>query len=415
MRCWPLTKSSSSSALRAVEADLAAGSHRQAVQRLEQLGRRQVKTLAVRQLREVAERLEAASQLARRGKFADADAQLAFAEQLRPELEVVGRRRDEYRRQREKCRALDSQLHRAMIARRWSDVLAAAEAILVEVPEHSIATAARKRAWAAAAVRRDSKASTAPGLHEVEQQTTPFGVGASAASPSDELSVGEGRLSVPERLKVVGGPRRRRPARRSPVPAEPVMGGRGRRFLGVLQERTGVGSGGRRRGGRADPGRHLAAARPDSPPVGGVRVGAHPDRQGQRQGSRLARAAARRRPTPPGKRPPAVYPTPRTQRHGPLGHPQPSPDSADCRRRVVDGRVVCVGAVSRRNHVHCPDWEGDVVLFRKDSQLHCRALEPIEVDGVRRDGAAALRPDSQVVGQIFRSSWSLSDPSGCRS
>ncbi|MFO7901980.1 MAG: FHA domain-containing protein [Planctomycetota bacterium] len=61
----------------------------------------------------------------------------------------------------------------------------------------------------------------------------------------------------------------------------------------------------------------------------------------------------------------------------------------------------CVLGPQRRNHVICRDWENDVVLYRRDGELCCRAVDSIEIDGQRCDGRATLAPNSHVSGSDF--------------
>jgi hypothetical protein len=61
----------------------------------------------------------------------------------------------------------------------------------------------------------------------------------------------------------------------------------------------------------------------------------------------------------------------------------------------------CVLGPKRQNHVVCRDWAGDVVLYRSDERLMCRAVEPIEVDGRRIEGRAAIGPGNRVAGSDF--------------
>jgi hypothetical protein len=61
----------------------------------------------------------------------------------------------------------------------------------------------------------------------------------------------------------------------------------------------------------------------------------------------------------------------------------------------------CVLGPKWQNHVVCRDWQGDVVLYRSDNQVMCRAMESIEIDGKLHDGRGAVRPGSHVAGTDF--------------
>ena len=61
----------------------------------------------------------------------------------------------------------------------------------------------------------------------------------------------------------------------------------------------------------------------------------------------------------------------------------------------------CVLGPKWQNHVVCRDWEGDVVLYRRDGELYCRAMNPIEIDGQTCDGRGRLQRNAHVSGNDF--------------
>ena len=61
----------------------------------------------------------------------------------------------------------------------------------------------------------------------------------------------------------------------------------------------------------------------------------------------------------------------------------------------------CVLGPKWQNHVVCRQWENDVVLFRRDDRLFCRALEPLEINGRRYEGPAPVVLGSHVEGSDF--------------
>jgi hypothetical protein len=54
---------------------------------------------------------------------------------------------------------------------------------------------------------------------------------------------------------------------------------------------------------------------------------------------------------------------------------------------------------ARCNHVVCPDWNHDLVLFRRHGQLYARSDSPLCVDGRPVGNVAALRLDSSITGE----------------
>ena len=61
----------------------------------------------------------------------------------------------------------------------------------------------------------------------------------------------------------------------------------------------------------------------------------------------------------------------------------------------------CVLGPKWQNHVVCRDWNGDVVLYRSDKNIMCRAMESIEIDGKLHDGRGPVNPGSHVLGTDF--------------
>ncbi len=61
----------------------------------------------------------------------------------------------------------------------------------------------------------------------------------------------------------------------------------------------------------------------------------------------------------------------------------------------------CVMGPKWQNHVVCTDWQGDVVLYRRDDELYCRAMDSIEIDGQLCDGRGRISPNSHVAGSDF--------------
>ena len=54
-----------------------------------------------------------------------------------------------------------------------------------------------------------------------------------------------------------------------------------------------------------------------------------------------------------------------------------------------------------QNHVICREWTGDVVLYRQEENLFCRAMQSLEIDGKLQEGRGRLNVRSRVVGPDF--------------
>jgi len=61
----------------------------------------------------------------------------------------------------------------------------------------------------------------------------------------------------------------------------------------------------------------------------------------------------------------------------------------------------CVLGPKPHSHVVCRDWPDEVILYRHEDELYCRAKGPLEIDGVRHDGRGRLTRNSRVVGEWF--------------
>jgi hypothetical protein len=131
-----------------IESRLVAEDAAGALSQLERLERKQISAKPLKILRDVARRLESARNLARRGRFLEADEQLQSAAALRPDLAFIETRRAALRQKLETNRKLIEDLHRAMAQPDWSRALTLADELLEIAPEHAVAQEARRRAWA---------------------------------------------------------------------------------------------------------------------------------------------------------------------------------------------------------------------------------------------------------------------------
>ena len=61
----------------------------------------------------------------------------------------------------------------------------------------------------------------------------------------------------------------------------------------------------------------------------------------------------------------------------------------------------CVLGPKPHSHIVCPQWKGEVVLYRHEDQLHCRASGPLEIDGSRQRDRGRISRNSRVVGEWF--------------
>jgi hypothetical protein len=78
---------------------------------------------------------------------------------------------------------------------------------------------------------------------------------------------------------------------------------------------------------------------------------------------------------------------------------QPSADS------ILLMADTCVVGPNRHCHVRSRGMQRDVVIYRQNNQLFCRADEPLSVDGVAAVGTNEIHPGSRVEGEELSFTW----------
>ena len=352
---------------------LRAGDFAGATSRITSLERRKIPGLPLTSLLEVTRKLDSARKLSQRGKFAEALEQLAAAEKLRPDLSLVAEAKKQCQERAERARALLEQLHAAMAASDWTRLLALSSELLEIAPEHRVARDARKRAWAevgervgdsrrmgdtqhwngttgqrdASAVRTDESAPPSPRF-----MLWIDAVGGYLVCLGDEITVGQAH-----------------PNSKVDVPIQADIS---RRHLKLR---------------RLGEGYVLEPLAPsvtlNDKPVTGPALLTDGDEIGLNDAVRLR-----------FRKPHVLSASARLEiisKH--RTHP-----FADAVLLMAES---CVLGPKWQNHVVCRDWGGDVVLYRQDDRIFCRAMESIEIDGQLHDGRGPVRPGSQVLGTDF--------------
>ena len=342
-----------------------------AIQKLTALERRGIRDEMMRQAREAARHLESARHLAQKGKFNEALEQLKQSSRLLPDLALIPERQADCRRRGEQCRVLIEQLHRAMLDEDNSQMLTLADQVLELAPENQVALEARQRAWAKVGANYPESR-----VLQATQMWTPSQIAASGQVTVEEADLGTRFL-----LWVDG------------------VGG----YLVCLSDEIEL--------GQADP--HNAIHIPLQADV-------------SRRHARICRRGEGY----------VVEPQQRTAINGQLisettlltdgdelllgeggvqlRFRQPHALSASARielvsrhrtRPAVDAIILmaesCVLGPNLQNHVVCRDWENDVVLYRRNNALYCRAMDSIEIDGRLCDGRGPVSFQSRVSGDDF--------------
>lgn len=346
-----------------------------AMQLLEELERYEVRAEALESTKEVARRLVSARNLARRGKFADAADQARAVGKMHAKYGFAVEKAKDYQSSIEPFRTQIEALHRAVAGGQWTEAVSLADQALAMAPDNQVARDVRRRAWAQVGtpladsrlrqtvgrVRAGGTAASsereAGSVTMVEQETGPRyllwidGVGGYLVCLADEVIVGqanpENRIAVPIQADL-SGQQAKIHRRGGDYVIEPF-------HLTVVN-------------GQRVRGKTLLSDGDDIRMASDVRLRF-------RQPHALS-ASARL-------------------------------DFASRHRTLprADGILLmaesCVLGPKRQNHVVCCDWQNDVVLYRRDGELYCRAMDSIEIDGRVCDGRARLGLNSHVSGSDF--------------
>ena len=352
---------------------LRAGDFSGATSRITALERRKIPGIPLTSLLEVTRKLDSARKLSQRGKFVEALEQLSAAETLRPDLPLIGEARRQCLEHSEKARTLLEQLHAAMAASDWTKLLAIANELLEISPDNRMARDARKRAWAEVGERiGDSR-----NLGDTQHWTGLGGEREAPAARSDEPVRRSPRFML--WIDAVGGylvclgdeitVGQAHPS--SPVDV-PIQADISRRH--VKLRRVGEGY-------VIEPiGPNVTL---DGKPLTGAALLSDGDEIGLNGAVRLR-----------FRKPHVLSSSARLEivsKH--RTHP-----FADAVLLMAES---CVLGPKWQNHVVCREWGGDVVLYRQDDRIFCRAMESIEIDGKLHDGRGPVRPGSQVLGTDF--------------
>jgi hypothetical protein len=350
-----------------------------AISRIDSLEKRQVGGGVLQTLREVTRRLDSAHKLSQRGKFTEAEDQLNAAATLRPDLALIDEQKRTCTQRAERSRILSEQLHKALGLTDWSQVLSLATELLEIAPENRLGRDARKRAWAeVGATVGDSRRfgetqywngtpvadggrarqTDAGDVAVLDQPRKPRfllwidAVGGYLVCLGDEIVVGQ---AAPNSQVDVA-----------------IQADISRRHIKIRREGEGY---------VIEP---LAdQVKVEGRPINSPALISDGDEIELGQGVRLR-----------FRKPHVLSASARLEmvsRH--RLHP------------FVDAALLmaesCVLGPKWQNHVVCRDWQGDVVLYRQDSQIFCRAMESLEIDGQLQEGRGKIRPNSRVAGSDF--------------
>jgi len=386
--------------LKEVRQYVLAGQPEPALSRLEKLQRRGMADEAARRLAEIARLMQQGQASAAHGHFVDAAAAFHRASGI-ASLSLTGKdtmddivdslkaQGDRLVAQASECQRLSAEMHSALAAENWGAVLTAADGLLAIAPRHAAANQARRRAWKAVGMDVTQ-------LHTGRRPRAPISL------TFDKAGRGGRRSTRPtSRCSEVDTVAGNEHPQRSLLWVDAVGG-----FLVCLDDTIVIGQ--PSPGNEialpilADLSRRHAVIRRDAgvyvlEPLQSTRVngreitGPHilADNELIQLGDNV-----RLRFTKPH----ALSATARLTLES---HHKTQP-SADAVLLMADS---CVLGPNRHCHVRCRDWERDVVLYRQNERVFCRADEPLAVDGVTTENESEIQPGVRVEGEAFSFAW----------
>jgi FHA domain len=182
-----------------VRVDLDAGEPVRTLERIEELARHKIGGPSLRRTREIAEAWQSALAEGRRGEFGRAHEQLDRAERLAAGAGAIAAQqalalaKTELENRQKGASPKVEALYMALSEGKWPQILAAAEAVLVSVPEHPAARQARTRAWQQIAAIGPGTAAQWPQRGARVAQAT-----AAAAESGDREAAEPGHPAEPE-------------------------------------------------------------------------------------------------------------------------------------------------------------------------------------------------------------------------
>jgi hypothetical protein len=295
----------------------------------------------------------------------------------------------------ENCRQLSAQMHEALAGENWGAVLSTADALLAIAPEHVAAGQARRRAWKA--VGMDVTRVNAARAFEPRRQAARLPV--SLALQASRLLPRETRPSSrSSEVDTVAG---KEHPRRSLLWVDAVGG-----FLVCLEDTITIGQPSPSETLTlpilADLSRRHAVIRRDAgayviEPLQRTLIDGREiktpyvlaDNQliqlGENVRIRFLKSHA----------------LSMTARLNIESHHKTQP-TADAVLLMADS---CVMGPNRHCHIRCRDWERDVIVYRQDSQVFCRADEPLSIDGVAAGSSSEIQTGARVEGERFSFAW----------
>jgi tetratricopeptide (TPR) repeat protein len=374
--------------IEAADALLAMAKTTHAVQMIDQLSRRKIMDWRADRIRNVAQCLQLAEDFAASGKFTDAIEQLEQAKNLQPSLPFVESRLAAGRQRELQIKELTAELQSTALKCHWADVNKCCQKILTIAPKHQIALDAQKHSVGQMQRKTSAgvRATHIPDRHRVSESNSFFQIENSGPAPNetvcgfstDTVSNGSnadtfllwvdgvgGYLVCTNEVNTIGqavpesaisipivGDLRRRHARLETVDGHHLLHSLGSVSIngGAIQSPVEI--------------KHQQTIEFD----GGVKL-------------KYAQS----------------HPLSRTARLDFLSRHRTQPWSDAI---LLASKSIILGP-NRNNHVFCPTWNSDLIIFRRKEKWYCRSSEPIEIDHQAVGTEGEIQFNSRIVGEDF--------------
>ena len=362
-----------------------------AVQMMDRLLKRKIMDWRADRIRTVSRYLQEADELAAQGKFAESINQLQEAKAIQPDLPFIESRLSASRQRQRQLRVLMSALQSAALKCQWGDVSKHCQKILVIAPKHKLAIGAQRHCISrlkrktSAGIRRTQ----VPDRCSVSESKSFFQIASSDSvaleetSPSNKAAVADAFLlwvdGVGGYLVCVGEINMIGQAVPQANISIPIMADLRRRHARLKNV----------------DGRHLID------PLGVVSINGqsvqspaelkHDQIVGFDGGLRLKYT----QPHPLSKTARLDF----VSRH----RTQPRSDAV-----LLASKSIILGP-NRDNHVFCPTWRSDLILFHRNGRWFCRSKERLRIDDQMVEKEGEIGFESRIDGQDFSLTLELID------
>ncbi len=380
------------------ESQLRQGHASRAIQLIDELAKRKIMDWRADRIRNLGELLKSAKQFAGEGKFDQSIKCLERAYQQQPEMDQLPKQIDAHRKRQGRLNELTRQLQSLALACRWKDVNDCCQDILALAPRHEIAVAAKRHS-----------------LQRIKKQTSAGSRLTNVPSDSHRVTDSNSFFQFDRAADGSFQPASNQPEQAVAQPAVDTLPASLDQAESVLIWIDGVGG-------------FLVCLKPivligqakDQAPV---TIALQADLRQRHARIEMIAGQHLVQPLGPiqidGKSTDAAF----VLKHDQvltlgdgvkLKYSQPHPLSKTAKLDFItrhrtrpwsDAVLLASQSIilgpNPNNHVFCPHWKSDVVLFCRNGRWYCRSKRPFRCDGEKSDGDAELGLTSHVAGEDF--------------